>query len=629
MSFRHHRSSLRVRAEGPTRVLVLSADVGEGHAAAARALRQQLNADPRESEVTVIDGLRAMGRVLQPVVEDGYRVQLRVMPWSYTLTYWMLEHIWPVRMYARMLLCLFGSRPLARTIDRHDPDIIVSTYPAVTVVLARLRRRGRVRATVMATITDMTGLFFWAQPGVDMHLVMYPESLDDVERIAGADSVRLVRPLIASEFLEARCPQATRELLGLPAGDRVIVVSGGGWGVGDLAGAVGELRAMPQSTIVCLAGRNDHAREELERRFGQADNVHVWGFTDQMPQLLAAADVLVHSTGGVTCLEAMATGTPIISYGLPVGHAKINTQAMARAHLLDLADDLDELLELVTARIPPVADAPPPVLALPDGAAVGELSPTVSARVLDTAAGPGPMRELQACDVVLEARRRVRPIPAWKLRVVRTLAQVSLVAVAGAWTLSTGEVTALAAAVLHATPVRTVHTNQPKVALILEVPPAAEARIAATLAQQGLHPTFAATTIPSPATVRAVHTLGDEGLPVAADAHFFHWMKTGGLLRHQARLFGLAHHFFFLEPPGGLTVGQLVLSRTAGARGIAGEERFASTAALPAITPKPGDVLVVTANDSRRSLHGVQRIVSWLGRHRLGAESFEDLLGRQ
>ena len=90
--------------------------------------------------MTVIDGLAAMGPLLQPVVEDGYRVQLRFFPWTYTVVYLLLEHVAPIRGLARKLLCLLGSRPLAKRIAEHEPDVVVSTYPAVTVVLARLRR---------------------------------------------------------------------------------------------------------------------------------------------------------------------------------------------------------------------------------------------------------------------------------------------------------------------------------------------------------------------------------------------------------------------------------------------------------------------------------------------------------
>src|ERR1700728_1456813 len=334
----------------PRRVLILSADVGEGHAAAARALAQQIENSEEDAEVIVIDGLAAMGRVLRQVVQDGYRVQLRFFPWSYTIVYWLLEHVAPVRWLTRWQLCLFGARKLARTIAEYDPDVVVSTYPAVTVVLARLRRRGVVVCPTVATITDLTGLFFWAQPGIDMHLVMYGESMPSVERIAGRGSVRLVRPLISADFLGPRCPLAARRALGLPEQGRMVVVSGGGWGVGDIEGAVRELSKLTEvSSIVCLAGRDEELRDKLSEDFASEPRVHVYGFTDKMPQLLAAADVLVHSTGGVTCLEAKAAGTPVVSYGLPVGHARLNTRAMATLDLLRLANNTDELREHVQA----------------------------------------------------------------------------------------------------------------------------------------------------------------------------------------------------------------------------------------------------------------------------------------
>jgi UDP-N-acetylglucosamine:LPS N-acetylglucosamine transferase len=330
----------------------LSADVGEGHAAAARALVGRIEESSEPVEVTIIDGLAAMG-LLRPVIEDGYRVQLRFFPWTYGVVYWLLEHVLPVRWLARRLLCTFGCRPLRRAITAHEPDVVVSTYPAVTVVLARLRRTGRVRCPTAATITDLTGLFFWAQPGIDTNLVMYGESIPAVERIAGAGRVQLVEPLISAEFLQRRSAVESRRVLGLPQEGRMVVVSGGGWGVGDVAGAVGEIARISEVTsIVCLAGRNEQLAAKLRSAFAKESRVHVYPFTDKMPELLAAADVLVHSTGGVTCLEALAAGTPIVSYGLPVGHARLNTRAMAHLNLLRLANDTDELREHVRASFP-------------------------------------------------------------------------------------------------------------------------------------------------------------------------------------------------------------------------------------------------------------------------------------
>jgi processive 1,2-diacylglycerol beta-glucosyltransferase len=635
------------------RVLILSADVGEGHAAAARALAQQLNAAPEESEVVVIDGLAAMGRVLRQVVQDGYRVQLRFFPWSYTLVYWLLERVAPVRWLTRLQLCLFGSRSLARRIAEHDPDVIVSTYPAVTVVLARLRRTGVVSCPTVATITDLTGLFFWAQPGIDMHLVMYDESMPSVERIAGQGSARLVRPLISAEFLQPRCPLQARLALGLPEEGRLVVVSGGGWGVGDIEGAVRELSQVADvSSIVCLAGYNEQLRERLSAAFAAEPRVHVYGFTDKMPELLAAADALVHSTGGVTCLEAKATGTPVVSYGLPVGHARLNTRAMAELELLRLANDTDELREHVQASF---ADGAPGrergLAGVAAGAAAAIATPALSGGSPGLAAGAtavaaagaafvharaaqaeqaGTPRTVQehpeAADIVLRAPRRVHPIPAWRLKLTAVTVQLVLLLGVGAWTMSTDEVSAFAEMILHVHPLVQVKTDRRDVGLIVRAPAADVTRDARALAARGIHVSFTDDGVHASSTIVELRSLHDELLPeVPAGRSLLRWLRTRGALSAQARALGLRHRFYFLEPSSGLTVGQMVLAGTAGAKPVKGALRLNATSRLPQRDIRAGDVVVVAVDGSAASVRGVERIAAALGEQGWSSESLASL----
>jgi processive 1,2-diacylglycerol beta-glucosyltransferase len=602
---RRYRKATPRRDPGPQRVLILSADVGEGHAAAARALAEQIEVSPEPAEVTVIDGLAAMGRLLRPVVEDGYRVQLRFVPWTYTIVYWLLEHVAPIRVLARRLLCALGSRPLARTIAAYDPDVVVSTYPAVTVVLARLRRTGVVNCPTVATITDLTGLFFWAQPGIDMHLVMYGESMPSVERIAGEGSVQLVRPLISAEFLQPRSSQGARRELDLPGDGRVVVVSGGGWGVGDIAGAVREFTRVPEvSAIVCLAGRNDQLAEKLRGAFAGEPRVRVYGFTDKMPELLAAADVLVHSTGGVTCLEARAAGTPVVSYGLPVGHARLNTRAMASLQLLRLANDTSELREHVQATF------------------AGDEEPE---RTTETAE----VEEPAAVDVVLNTPRRVSPIPTWRLRLVALATQLVLLVGVGSWVMSTDEVTTLAAGFFGVHALKHVNTDQRAVGVIVHVPTGYVPLVASELAGRGIHVSFADDAgVPSRQRIASLRALGDELMPEVPSSAPLRWVRTRGTLRSQARALGLRHRFYYLQPRGGLSVGQLVLARTAGATPVSGMLRLSATAPLPQRPMRAGDVLVVEVDGSAGSVLGLERIVSWLSSGGLAAEPLASLTSR-
>jgi hypothetical protein len=434
--------------------------------------------------------------------------------------------------------------------------------------------------------------------------VMYGESLTSVERIAGLGSVQLVRPLISAEFLQSRCPIDARRSLGLPEHGRMVVVSGGGWGVGDIAGAVREFTAVKEvSSIVCLAGRNEQLAARLRSAFAREPRVHVYEFTDRMPELLAAADVLVHSTGGVTCLEARAAGTPVVSYGLPVGHARLNTRAMANLDLLRLANDTDELREHVRATF---ADNP--------SAAEGEPDPTQRT--------PGP----EAVDVVLGALRRVRPIPLWRLRLVAFATQAALLLGMGSWMMSTDEVTALAASVLKVHQLAHVPTRQRAVALIVHTPGPVLPACAALLAARGIHVSFADDAgVPSRARVSRLNSLGDELLPEVPGSGTFHWVRTRGMLRSQAHALGLRHSFYYLEPRGGLSVGQLVLGRTAGATPVKGALRLSATEQLPQRTMRAGDVIVVELGGSS-SLSGLERIVSRLSSEGLAVEPLASLI---
>ncbi len=220
----------------------------------------------------------------------------------------------------------------------------MSTFPAATNVLGHLRRSGRLTKPVYATITDLAGLAFWSHPGIDLHLVMHESCVSEVERVAGRGSACHVRPLVAREFFSLRRRADARRALGLPRADPLVVVSGGGWGVGDLAGAVRAGLTIEHATVVCLAGRSERTRERLRLMFAQERRLLLWGFIDQMSDLLAAADVLVHSTGGVTCLEALARDCPIIAYGAPPGHAPLAARTMAAIGLAEAPDSEQELV---------------------------------------------------------------------------------------------------------------------------------------------------------------------------------------------------------------------------------------------------------------------------------------------
>jgi len=84
-----------------------------------------------------------------------------------------------------------------------------------------------------------------------------------------------------------------------------------------------------------------------------------------MPEWMAAADVLVHSTCGLTVLEATMRGCAAISFGWGRGHIRRNDAALRRFGLAavvgsrsELRDALERALDRVRRPDPRFADLP-------------------------------------------------------------------------------------------------------------------------------------------------------------------------------------------------------------------------------------------------------------------------------
>jgi processive 1,2-diacylglycerol beta-glucosyltransferase len=281
--------------------------------------------------VTIADGLVEMGWLTTQLGRTGAETILRKAPFVFDVQYALLQRFHGLAGWA---LARIGRRGLLRLIERERPDVVVSTYPGTTDVLGRLRPP----LPTVAAITDLAALRFWAHPGIDRHLIIHEQSREEVHAIAGAGAdVVHVRGFSRPQFDPPPSREDARAALDVPEGP-LAVISGGGWGVGDLfaaSRAATSVGALP----VCLCGTNDALRARLN-----AAGIRAEGFTTRIAEWIAAADVLVHSTAGLTMREAELCGTWAISYGWGHGHIRVNNAAYRRFGLAAVAEDDAQLV---------------------------------------------------------------------------------------------------------------------------------------------------------------------------------------------------------------------------------------------------------------------------------------------
>jgi processive 1,2-diacylglycerol beta-glucosyltransferase len=123
--------------------------------------------------------------------------------------------------------------------------------------------------------------------------------------------------------------------------------------MGPIAAIVAALGARPELPVALevVCGRNTRLKAEVEALArGLKVPVRAHGFVNTVPQLMAAADLVVTKPGGLTTTEALATGRPMLLFeampGQEAGIAEYFGRAGAALEIAaeNAADTLGRLL---------------------------------------------------------------------------------------------------------------------------------------------------------------------------------------------------------------------------------------------------------------------------------------------
>lgn len=320
----------------PDKIVVVSASIGAGHDGAARELGRRLTADG--FAVTHHDFLDLLTPGLGTALRGTYARQLRHVPGSWGRLLNAAATPRGIAAATALAIAAATTRMLAAVASK--PAAVLSTYPLASQVLGQLRRTGRLTAPVLAMMTDPSIHPLCVAGGVDRHLAPNLEAVAAIGPTAA-----LVAPVVGPAFhprTSAAEATATRRRLGLPADRRLALVVAGSWGAGEVEQTTSDIAATHLATPVVVCGRNNALRQRLQAGPGIA-----LGWQDDMPALLRAADLVVQNAGGLSTMEALTTGLPVISYRCLPGHGMANAAQLSRSGLAPWPTDIERLRDAV------------------------------------------------------------------------------------------------------------------------------------------------------------------------------------------------------------------------------------------------------------------------------------------
>ncbi|MGH3095887.1 MAG: MGDG synthase family glycosyltransferase [Streptosporangiales bacterium] len=311
--------------------------MGAGHDGAADELAERMR--HRGFAVHQHDFIELLPASLGYHVRRVYASQLRLAPGSWS---------WLMRVTGRRTLAgavgalttLAAGSSLLRAIAS-SPAVVVSTHHLVSQVLGRLRSGGRLAAPAVTFLTDMSVHRLWVSEGVDVHLAIGPSAMAQA-RALKAGMVYACAPAVSAMFRPVRCAaerRRAREYFGLPANSPIALIVAGSWGAGDVVRTARDIAESGLAVPVVACGRN----ERLRRRIARAGTGQALGWVDEMADLLRACEVVVQNAGGLTSLQSLATGVPMLTYRPIPGHGLANAAALDRAGLAPWVHDRVQL----------------------------------------------------------------------------------------------------------------------------------------------------------------------------------------------------------------------------------------------------------------------------------------------
>ncbi|MBI4357845.1 MAG: hypothetical protein HY584_00975 [Candidatus Omnitrophica bacterium] len=299
-----------------SKVLILYVEAGHGHKKVAEAVRDELRSrNVPGLSVDIFDALRKTNWLFRNFYPKAYYFLVIFAPWLWGFFYYVtnLPMIYGLIAPIRTLWNWIQSSNLRAYLEREQFDFILFTHFFPAEVSATAKQKGRLRATLITIVTDVIPHAVWINPGTDSYWVMAEESRQRLLRSGVSEDQIYPNGIpISREFITTNDRPALEKKLGLQPNRLSILFSSGSFGIGpteQVLDSFRDLRDQIQVLVVC--GNNRSLYGSLSGKQFPFPLI-LFGFVDNMHEIMSVSDLLIAKPGGATTCESLAKKLPMI-----------------------------------------------------------------------------------------------------------------------------------------------------------------------------------------------------------------------------------------------------------------------------------------------------------------------------
>ena len=278
-------------------ILILTGKFGMGHWSAALSIQEQLEREGHQAQV--VDFFAYALPETAPALYRGFNLLVTYGGGIYNLFHRMKRNA-----EGEVPLASQFTRRLAGLLAVTRPDVVVSTHPVCSGVVARYKAERTSALPLVTCVTDITSHSEWIHPGTDRYLV----AGEDVKTALVRNGVDAERVTVTGIPVRAQFSSELRRM----DGPRQLLIMGGGLGLMPRKDSFYEaLNALPGVHTTILTGKNQKLYDRLA---GKYENIEVVAFTDRVYEYMGRAHLMLSKPGGITTFEAIAAQLPMLAW---------------------------------------------------------------------------------------------------------------------------------------------------------------------------------------------------------------------------------------------------------------------------------------------------------------------------
>ena len=329
--------------------LILSCGTGGGHDAAGKAVYEEMK--KQGHQVTMLNPYTLKSKKLSEGIDRTYISTVQHMPGAFGAVYKIGN------LYRRLPFrspVYFINRGMTDVMQEyfaeHPVDIVIMPHLFPAEILTNMKQHGMEIPKTMFIATDYVCIPFTEETNCDAYVIPAPDLTEDfVGKGIPREKLYPLGIPTNSSFLEERTRKQEKQLLGLKADKKYILIAGGSMGGGKIEKTIEELQRYfsdrEEVELIVICGSNQKLHQKLQEE--HFPGVTVLEHTDRMASYMRASHLFITKPGGLSSTEAAVCHVPILHTSTIPGCESCNAEYFS-SHGMSISENMtDELPRIV------------------------------------------------------------------------------------------------------------------------------------------------------------------------------------------------------------------------------------------------------------------------------------------